>query len=311
MKNLVYFCPRINRPIGGIKVIHRHSEIVNSICGRSEIFYCQPYDDETVDWFKHEAVIRENDGFDPLNDFVIFPESTIFDAWKDLVTKGVDYGIFVQNGYLLSSNLKEEDLSGCYSNAKYIFCISDDAIRCVSQFFPECASKVVRLTYSVNEALFQPGKKENIITYMPRKMGYLGDLFIPLLRRIIPAHWSLVPIDKMSEFQVAEALSKSRIFLAFSGSEGLPVPPVEAALSGNFVIGYTGQGGREYWNPPVFEAIDSGDIVRFADTVLKRIGDIEKYSMEPNESHTIMLRDRFSREMEQRLIGRMIEIINS
>ena len=36
-----------------------------------------------------------------------------------------------------------------------------------------------------------------------------------------------------------------KIFLSFSSLEGLGLPPVEAALAGNHVIGYTGEGGNE------------------------------------------------------------------
>ena len=42
-------------------------------------------------------------------------------------------------------------------------------------------------------------------------------------------------------------LSKSKIFLSFSNLEGIGIPPIEAALAGNKVIGYTGGGGIEYW----------------------------------------------------------------
>ena len=38
------------------------------------------------------------------------------------------------------------------------------------------------------------------------------------------------------------------------------MPPLEAAIAGNKVIGYTGGGGKEYWNKPIFEEIQSGDI---------------------------------------------------
>ena len=65
--------------------------------------------------------------------------------------------------------------------------------------------------------------------------------------------------------------SKSKIFLSFSELEGLGLPPIEAALAGNKVIGYTGQGGKEYWESPVFEEIDCGDILGFVQSILSNV----------------------------------------
>lgn len=47
----------------------------------------------------------------------------------------------------------------------------------------------------------------------------------------------------------------SRIFLSFSDLEGLGLPPIEAALCGNYVIGYHGGGGREYWRAPTLSRL--------------------------------------------------------
>ena len=58
---------------------------------------------------------------------------------------------------------------------------------------------------------------------------------------------------------------KSKIFLSFSYAEGFGMPPIEAAMAGNKVIGYTGGGGKEYWRKPIFEEIQSGDIKNFSE----------------------------------------------
>jgi hypothetical protein len=59
--------------------------------------------------------------------------------------------------------------------------------------------------------------------------------------------------------------------MSFSHFEGCPLPPLEAALCGNQVIGYTGQGAKEYWDPQVFTEIESGDVIQFAQAVLDKI----------------------------------------
>ena len=80
----------------------------------------------------------------------------------------------------------------------------------------------------------------------------------------------------MTEVQVADLLERSKIFMAFSHFEGLALPPLEAALSGNQVIGYTGQAAKEYWRPEIFEEIASGDVVGFAQRVLAKVKAIDQ-----------------------------------
>ena len=51
------------------------------------------------------------------------------------------------------------------------------------------------------------------------------------------------------------------------------MPPLEAAISGNKVIGYDGEGGKEYWRKPIFIKVENGNILDFCDKVLKNLND--------------------------------------
>ena len=55
----------------------------------------------------------------------------------------------------------------------------------------------------------------------------------------------------MTEKEIAFNLIKSKIFLSFSELEGFGRPPLEAAIAGNKVIGYHGEGWKEYMKKPV------------------------------------------------------------
>ena len=46
------------------------------------------------------------------------------------------------------------------------------------------------------------------------------------------------------------------------------MPPVEAAIAGNKVIGYTGEAGKEYWHEPVFTEIPVGNFSKFSFEIL-------------------------------------------
>lgn len=307
MKTLVYFSPGLNRPIGGIKVIHRHSELLNSMGISSEVFYSHG-PDKKIDWFEHNCRLRSSPSFSK-NDIAILPESQLHNFWKKLQEISVPYGIFVQNGYLMPPALSPNDLEECYRGAKFILCISEDAKRCVEKIFPSFQYKVVRVIYSVDTELFRASPKEKIVTYMPRKMKAHSDIFISFMKHRMPTGWSLQPIDNLNERGVAELLGRSSIFVAFSSFEGLPVPPVEAALSGNFVIGYTGQGGREYWNPPIFESIETGDIVGLVDSALYKIQEIECFGKSVSENSLTLLKNLFSKDSESFMLKEAVDYI--
>lgn len=310
MKRIIYFCPKVSLPYGGIKVIHRHSQIINEIGGQSCVYYHAGENTGKIDWFHHNAEIKRDSVFDPSNDFVILPECWIMDSWKLLKNGNTEYGIFIQAPYQVRHGINENEIEECYENAKFLICISEDVVNCVFQFFPAHVHKIIRVSTSVNTSLFRIGSKENIITYMPRKMAHHSELLIPVLRSKLPETWRIVAIDNMSEVGVAEVLTSSQIFLAFVDLEGLGLPPIEAALSGNFVIGYTGQGGKEYWNRPIFNEIQTGDISGFLDATLNKVQEIEKYDLKIGENHLSFLKKLYSLEMEENLLKMMIQRIH-
>jgi len=85
-----------------------------------------------------------------------------------------------------------------------------------------------------------------------------------------------MPIDGLDEDQVALHLSQSRIFLSFSYLEACPLPPLEAAFAGNYVIEYTGQRGKEYWDPKIFIEIEHGNQLQFTRSIIAKFGELDK-----------------------------------
>lgn len=81
MKNIIYFCPSTTTPIGGVKIIHRHSELINKLGGSSEILYAYGNNDP-IEWFQHEARIKSDSQLNPKIDFAILRESLMFSPWR-------------------------------------------------------------------------------------------------------------------------------------------------------------------------------------------------------------------------------------
>ena len=181
-----------------------------------------------------------------------------FDFAEDmeLKKKKINYAIFVQGFFHMYSTDNFEKLKRSYQNSKYILSDSEYSIKCIKEMFPEFTKKIIRINFSIDTKKFKIRKKENMITYMPRKLPHHSSLLLFYLKNLIPNNWKIVPLINISEQKLITMLGKSKIFLSFSNFEGIGIPPVEAALCGNKVIGYTGGGGIEYWRGKIFKKIE-------------------------------------------------------
>lgn len=109
---------------------------------------------------------------------------------------------------------------------------------------------------------FEPKEKSNMVSYMSRKNRAFGCFVVNYLCGKYP-DVDFVDICNVDSDQVADIMSRSRVFLSFGGPEGFGLPPLEAAISGCKVVGFDGGGGEEYFNRPIFTKIPFYDHMEF------------------------------------------------
>ena len=169
---IVYFSPAINDPLGGIKVIYRHSEMLSANGVESFIFHPEnPH--FSCSWFSHAAKLWGAKQFDPHRDFVVIPEVWAAELGRRCVENKIRFAIFVQNGYLLlegKGNGTEEELKKAFEAAALIMSISEDSTDMILLAYPHTPrNKIIRLLPNVGEQ-FVGREKKKIITFMPRKL---------------------------------------------------------------------------------------------------------------------------------------------
>ena len=301
---ITFLCPAINVPLGGIKVLYKNSEYLTSMGVKSFIFHPE-ISNFSCDWFKHSARIRSREPFDPREDFIVIPEVWACEFGKQCKEQNIKYAIYVQNGYLISSALDKihstNDLQSVYENAALVMSISDDTSMMIRLAFPQLDKrKIVRMLPHIGNH-FSNGHKRRLITFMPRKLEEHSQKVCFYLKQNLPNDWQFSPIDGKSEMEVAELLSESSIFLSFCDQEGFGLPPLEAVLSGNIAIGYTGQGAKEYFERPLFRPVENGDFASFVEEVLIAISEIDSKSESAIALKNVTngLRLRYSIESEQ------------
>ena len=133
----------------------------------------------------------------------------------------------------------------------------------------------------------------------------------PLLIKKLPKKWRIEPLSNLDEKQLFKKLCSSKIFLSFSYITGLGMPPIEAAIAGNKVIGYTGEGGKDFFRKPIFDEIDSGNIKHFCEEILNTVNNYPKNWEQKTRFQRKQLIQKYSIINEEKLIKRLINKVYS
>jgi len=222
--------------------------------------------------------------------------------------KKIDYAILVQNAYSIYPTNNFKVLKESYKKAKFIIYYSKEIKNGILRAFPNYKLNLFEFTNAVNIEKINFENKRNIISYMPRKMPLHSFLVTNYLKEYLPKKWKLVPIHNLSSKKTFLVLKKSKIFLSFSFLEGFGMPPLEAALAGNKVIGYTGEAGREYWKEPIFTKVESGNIFKFCDKILKNLNNQNFIRISNLKRKKII--EKYSVNLEHKKIDKFLSKIN-
>jgi len=311
---ITYSCPNAVRASGGTKVIYHHTSCINQ--GLTPSVQAQILHPSKptfrCDWHFLALKFKTDMRFNANQELYVIHEMWAAREAPLVYKAHIQYAIFVQNGYFVQRKANFTQASFAYEHALWIICVSQDTENCIRFLFPTFAHKIVRLHISVDASLFkQAEKKVNVITYMPRKLKKHAELVLFFLAGHLPSHWRIEAIDGLAPEQVANKLGQSKIFMSFSEPEGLGLPPIEAALAGNKVIGYTGQGGKEFWHAPIFEEINNGDIRGFAESVLRAVAlwDNGGYQIDTFGQARDTLAQQYSRAQELADLAKLTQLI--
>lgn len=333
MKNIIFLVDAQKNASGGGKVIYQYSNYIESLKDySSEIVHLKKkkiikivdsinkrlsrkpkqysgwdFKDITVKknhlfkWFNIDIKVKNDLKFQKDKDFIILPEIFAHFAEDLLIKKKIPYAIFVQNGYTIFPTNNLSNLKKAYAKAKFILSYSSDITECVSLAYPNVKKKIIDVICSINSKKFNPKvKKRNLITFMPRKLRKHSELLNSFIRHNLPKNWKIKKIENVNENEVIKTLNQSKIFLSFSELEGLGIPPIEAALAGNKVIGYTGESGKEFWKKPIFTNIYNGDIKNFCNEIIKNL--TNKNFLKISKLQRQKLAKKFSLENERKSI---------
>jgi hypothetical protein len=262
---LIYFLtPDDARPSGGIRQAYLMVDVLRELGYDASVFHGTP--GFRCQWFENGTpiVARPFLELEP-GDLLVVPEyrgglqrARCGDAAVVVLNQN-HFRTFLGAGF---ADTWPGDYPG-WPNAKAVLATSE-AIRRFMQLALRAPLPVHSVRVVVDGERFVPAPKQRKIALLYRKRRPEAESVAQLLARTLPG-WRIEPIGEVHQDAVARALGDAAIFLSFSAQEGFGLPPAEAMAAGCYVVGFTGDGGREFMDPQWCSPIGDEDLFAFAE----------------------------------------------
>ena len=331
---IYYRCPDKDYPVGGIRVIYRHVDVLNrngfeaAVLHHYHPFRCTWFENETRvahevrypdrssslparAWRTSRRAAGRPPDIDPLpalelgaGDVLVLPE-----VMPDVPEGEADVPkvVFNQGTYLTLApyplDVDPRALVYRRPEVRAAIVVSEDGRRYLETLFPKLP--VRRVHYGIDPKLFAfTREKKRQIAYMPRKNP--RDVQQVLVRLRLAGRldgWELVEIADRTEAETAAILRESAVFLSSGHPEGFGLPAAEAMAAGCVVVGYHGYGGQEFLTEDYGFPVPVGDVMAFAETMARVLDEIEHAPdalARRVETASRFVREHYSPEREER-----------
>ena len=343
--NIYYLCPEHKTPVGGVRVIYQHVDILN----RNGIpaYVVHKTKDFRVNWFENTTPIvywrdtlldrliakfkRRSDpdkvielpirgGTRPVidaSDILVIPEM-YGPSLASAYGKGIKKVILNQGCSLTFSgySLNKERLITPYHHQDLLATLinSVDGEQYLQYAFPDLPLYRFRLSIDPKRFAFQ-GKKRKQLCFSRIKNQQDAMQVINILKfRGVLKDFEIVPFINIPQTEVAHIYQESLLFLSFGYPEGFGLPAAEAMACGCVVIGFHGGGGREFFKPEFSYPIEQGDIIGFARAVEEVIQCFNRDPasiLEKGRLAANYIREQYSVELEEKeVIGAWNSILS-
>jgi len=262
-----YLAPHPTTPRGGVRNIYRHVDQLDAIGIPAAVVHAKRGFRAT--WFANETrVLHSAEVTLGPRDVLVIPEC--YGPGLHRLPPEVRVVIFNQGVYHTFDRIPFDSTGpgapyAAVRSLVAILTVSHDSAELLRYAFPELPVQLARNV--VDGTVFHPGTDlpGRRIAYLTHRRAHEREQLLHVLRaRGALDRWELVPIAGRTERETAMMMRGSAVFLSFSEREGFGLPPAEAMASGCHVIGYTGMGGRDFFDPVYCTPVPDSDLLGFA-----------------------------------------------
>lgn len=330
---IYYLCPEHQTPVGGVRVIYRHVDILNKhgipayVVHSTKGFRVNWFENQTpiVYWgnsWLDRLVAKLKRRFDTtaVIDISISGGSTQRISSADILVvpemygpdlaaaygRGIKKVVLNQNCYLTFNgySFQRDRLITPYSHKDVLATLinSIDGEEYLHYAFPELPLHRFRLSIDPQRFSYQAKKKRQICFSRIKNQADAMQVVNILKFRGALKDFDLVPFINIPQAEVARIYQESLLFLSFGYPEGFGLPPAEAMACGCVAIGFHGGGGSEFFQSEFSYPIEQGDIIGFARTVEEVIKSFEQNPaavLEKGRMAADFIRDHYSPEKEE------------
>ena len=263
---IYYLAPDYNAPSGGHRTIYKHVDLLNEAGRSAAVLHSRP--GFRCTWFENETRVADaTSTVIGRGDLLVVPEVS---RLLPCLPEHFPHVVFNQSGHLTwqqgAEVVRQRYRNG--SGLLAVMTVSEHSTELLRYAFPDI--EVRRVRQGIDEQMFRnvPGARARQICFLPRRGQTDADIVLRMLEgRGALGDWGVEPLDGLPQAVLAERLRRSTIFLSFAYQEGFGLPPAEAMASGNYVIGFDGFGGREYFRPEFSRPVATGDVLAAARAV--------------------------------------------
>lgn len=228
---IYYACPDDNTPIGGVKVIYQHVEMLREGGLDARVLHGTP--GFRCDWFGHRAKVTASLDPSPEN-WLVIPE-----IWADRVDLDTLAGlniVWFNQSLGGPKGLFVCDRTFPHPSVKGTFVVSATG----EAMALELGSRVFHIPNYVPSTFSFRKRKISQVACMPLK----GEARLARIVDRITA--PVVPIRGLPQAETAKIMMESLVFLHMGEREGFGLPPAEAMRCGCVYVGLSGVSGLEY-----------------------------------------------------------------
>jgi glycosyltransferase involved in cell wall biosynthesis len=268
MSRILYISHDPVKPVGGVRVIYRHVEILRKAGFDAYVVHRAP--GLRLDWFQSSAPVLYATGQFAIStsDWIVIPEDhqEVLQAFANFPGNKV---LFCQNHWYVFNGI-EPDQSWSDLGIRDVLVSSKpirDFVRRVMRVEPTL------IPLSIDPSVFhgEQNARPLQVAVMPRKGGQHMRFIRGVIRQLEPTLGDVpwIEIQGCNEGQVAALLRQSRFFLSTGFREGFGLPPLEAMACGAIPVGFTGGGGADYATAENGFWVADEDTITLAETLAK------------------------------------------